>query len=342
MATKKKNLRQQMRSELYAQYDRAKGQSRHEEKERRRAIHKIDPGAKNDRLYDIHGHLDRIPSQKSLKAHLDSVERFSEHMKQNFPEVKRMSDITHEHTTSFLQERRDTRAPATVAKEMSSLNHLLIGSQTWESEDHITKDVYELKSVRADENTNNRGETRVVYNDYQQKIVDTARAFGYRSSEVQPVDSGKYSMNTNSLYEKDERIYAVTVSKGGKYRASEVLKSHESFIRDNYGEHIQKVDELPTKAEYRASVEGAEPFFRTVGHEVRIHADARQYYANEKLAEIEAEGRRFELSEQNKTPGGKETYTTNGREMLRDQAQFISENLGHNRIYVLKNYINLQ
>lgn len=342
MATKKKNLRQQMRSELYRQYDKGKGQSRHDEKKQRAAIQRIDAHAKNDRLFDTHGHLDRIYSQKSLQAHLASIERFSEHMKENFPEVKRMSDITHEHTTSFLHERRDTRAAATVAKEMSSLNHLLVGSKNWESADHITKDAYELRSVRADENTNNRAETRVVYNDYQQKIVDTARAFGCRSSEVQPVDSGKYAMNTNSLYEKDERIYAVTVSKGGKYRATECLKSHEDFIREHYRDHIQKVVELPSKREYEATVADAEPFFRRVGHEVRIHADARQYYANEKLAEIEAEGRRFELSEQNKTPHGKETYTTNGREMLRDQAQFISENLGHNRIYVLKHYINLQ
>jgi len=59
------------------------------------------------------------------------------------------------------------------------------------------------------------------------------------------------------------------------------------------------------------------------------------------LNELEESERRFELTSQNSLRSGYDKYTTNCRTMLRDHAQHVSQQLGHNRLNELKSYINL-
>lgn len=330
MATKKENLKHQLKSALYAQFYSAQGESRHAEKKRT----------------GQHAHYDKIYARQSLKTHLSRAEQFADWVKSEHPEVKKINEISKDIAGEYLQMQAEKGySVRTIESDMGMINHVAIGADNWTKDEALTKKEFNLPSRSKHDITNNRGDktaSSINYNEQHQKIVEFGQAFGLRRSELVPNrENDRYAVAQQSLYEKDERIYAAVIGKGGRYRTVEALESRQDDLRASYGQFIQKVEELPTKEEFVVSYNKNEHLFQRISNNVRVHRDCRQFYANEKLQELEQNDRHFKLLRQNTLESGCDTYRTNGREMLRDHAQFVSQQLGHNRIYELQSYVNV-
>lgn len=329
VATKKESLQHQMKTELYRQYYDARGTSRHEEKQKR----------------GEYEHLDKIYARNSLKAHLSRAEQFAKWLKAEHAEVKRLDDITRDIAGEYLKSQQERGySVRTIESDMTAINHLQLGRSHWEKEEALNKREFDIRSRRAEDITNNRGEraTPVTYSSYQERVVAFGEAFGLRRSEVVPErKNNDHAVTTNSFFRKDERIYLATIGKGGRFRTVECLESRQAAIEAEYGQYIRDVEQLPDRQQFREEYARENQLFNSVSNNVRIHVDCRQFYANEKLNELEESERRFELTSQNSLRSGYDKYTTNNRTMLRDHAQYVSQQLGHNRLNELKSYINL-
>lgn len=326
MATNKKSLAYQLKQELYRQYNRGKGVSRHQEK------------IKSGKF----AHHDRIYSSNSLKTHLTQVKDFAAWTKEQPERIRNISDITPDLAGRYLQQRQEEgNSPHTISARLLALNHIGVATRTFERP--LQKSDFGLAVRSASTITNNRSERSIDdLSGRQKEIVEFGRAFGLRSSELVPhAHAARYAVSDKSLYEQDGKLYLATFGKGGRYRVIECLKEKEEYIRYEYGQHIQQVGELPLKEEFRADRATATPLFDSMSRDVNVHVLCRQYYVNHKLDEIERDNREHYVHEKNHTKHRSEFYRTNGRTMLREHAQFISEQLGHSRIHELKSYVNL-
>lgn len=327
---KRRSLKNQLRQELFRQHDEGRGKSRH----------KIKQSTGKFAQYGV------ISSSRSLDAHLSASRAFSEWVKEERPAVKNLADIDDKVIRDYLKHRDADYAAKTVSADLTFLNHIRCGREGVEGVNPFNKKDLDLRANATDTVTKNRGEqnaseTRVLFKSHE-PVVQFGQSFGLRRSELVPEPNYEaYAATDKSLYEKDGRVYLCTLGKGGKYRTVECLESKEEFVRQNYGEIIQKVEQLPSRDEFKAIRESAEPIFNSVSRSIPIHIVCRQYYANHKLDEFEASGRSCEILPQNETKSKIDTYTTNGRKMSREAAQFVSLQLGHNRISELKSYVNL-
>lgn len=326
IATNKKSLAHQLKQELYRQYNRGKGISRHKIK--------LESGK--------FAHHDRIYSSNSLKTHLTQMKDFAKWAKEQPEKIRFISDITPELAGKYLHQRQEEgNSPHTISARLLAINHIGVTTQTFERP--LKKADFGLAVRSSDTITNNRTERNIDdLTARQREIVQFGQAFGLRSSELVPnAHVQRYAVTNRSIYEHDNKIYLSTFGKGGRYRVVEVLKEKEDYIRAEYGQYIQSVNILPTKSDFREIREKATPLFDSMSRDVNVHVLCRQYYVNHKLDEIEKENREYHVRIQNQTKSGIETYSTNGRTMRRDHAQFISDQLGHARIYELKSYVNL-
>lgn len=328
MATNKKSLLQQMRNELYNQYNRGKGISRHAEKKKTGTF----------------AHHDKIYSSNSLKTHLTQVKDFAAWAKQQEQRIRNIEDITPKIVGKYLQEKeKQGNSPHTISARLLALNHIGISKGLWF--ESIKKSKFDLAERRSDTITNNRN-SKVTMDDLstkQSSIIEFGRSFGLRRSELVPNahHTSNYAVGTKSLYEKEGRLHLATLGKGGRYRTIEALQESEDYIRSEYAPFIQKVDELPTREQFEALRNDSTPLFDSISRSVPVHVLSRQYYANQKLVELERENRQYHVNSSNQLKSGHQFYTTNGRTMRREHAQFLSDQLGHNRISELKSYVNL-
>ncbi len=328
MATNKKSLLQQMKNELYNQYKRGKGVSRHAEKKKTGTF----------------AHHDKIYSSNSLKTHLTQVKDFAEWAKQQEERIRNVEDITPQIVGKYLQEREQQgNSPHTISARLLALNRIGINRGLWAQS--LRKSEFDLAQRRSDTITNNRN-SKVTMDDLTAKqttIIEFGRSFGLRRSELVPnsTHTSNYAVSNKSLFEKEDRLYIATFGKGGRYRVIEALKESEDYLKSEYEQYIQRVDELPTRSEFEAHRRDSTPLFDSISRSVPVHILSRQYYANNKLIELERENRSYHVNESNQLKSGHKYYTTNGRTMLREHAQFLSDQLGHNRLGELKSYVNL-
>lgn len=317
-----------MKNELYNQYNKGKGVSRHAEKKQTGTF----------------AHHDKIYSSNSLKTHLTQIKDFAVWVKQQEERIRHIEDINPEVVGKYLQAKEaQGNSPHTISARLLALNHIGVSKGLWSQS--LKKSQFGLAERRADTITNNRN-SKATMNDLSAKqatIIEFGRAFGLRRSELVPnsTHTANYAVSDKSLFEKDNRIYLATLGKGGRYRVVEALQESEDYIRSEYASFIQKVDELPTRDQFDALRIDSTPLFDSISRSVPIHVLSRQYYANQKLVELERENRSYHIKQSNQLKSGHKFYTTNGRTMQREHAQFISDQLGHNRLSELKSYVNL-
>ncbi|MBC9722019.1 MAG: hypothetical protein H9W82_12160 [Lactobacillus sp.] len=327
---KRKNIRQQLRAELYRQHKAGQGRSRHADKQSN--------GGKP--IYD------KIYSDLSLKTHLSRIEQFSGWLKAEHPEVRDFAQITRDLAGEYLQKQvGDGKSAYTIGADMLAVNRVQIGSGCWDNA--IKKSDYGLPQRSFATLRNNHGS--VHRNEEQQQedsrmrdryseVLFYGQAFGLRRSELVPSDSRQTVAGTGSLYERDNKLYHITTGKGGRLRAIECLKSHEPEIRETYGEHIKLMPDYLLKDSYtkvdieqfKAEWKQGEQFFNSLDRSLRIHVECRQFYANHKLDEI-----------QQGLFGDVRKYTVNGVAISQLEADHISKQLGHggDRWDVLQRYI---
>lgn len=328
---KRKNIRQQLRAELYRQHKVGQGRSRHADKQSN--------GGKP--IYD------KIYSDLSLKTHLSRVEQFSAWLKVEHPEVRDLTQITPDLAGEYLQSQMgDGKSAYTIGADMLAINRVQVGANLWE--DPIKKSDYGLPNRSFDDLRNNNGSMNRTQ---EQQQIDTkmrdrynevlfyGQAFGLRRSELVPSDSRQTVAGTGSLYERDNKLYHITTGKGGRLRAIECLKSHESEIRATYDGHIKLMPDYLAKDSYtkadidqfKAEWKQGERFFTSLDRSLRIHVECRQFYTNQKLDEIQ----------QDRLFGEQREHVVNSIAMSQSEADYISKQLGHggDRWDVLSRYI---
>ena len=314
---KRKNIRQQLRNELHSQFKAARGSSRH-----------VDKKLKG---FGIHN---KIYSRNSLKTHLSRIEQFSKWLKENHPEIRNLNDISRDVAGEYLKFQEDSGKSAwTTSADALAINHVMIGSGNWN--EGIKKSDFGLQQRRLQDIQNNRGETKWGESGRGRKEtyaapVEYGRAFGLRRSELVGNNSQHAKASTASLYRTpDGRIHNATIGKGGRYRTTECLLSYQSHIEREYDTYIKNVERLPSKDEFLQRYKESVPLFDTISRSVRIHHDCRQYYAEQKLEELRNEERFL----------SGETYRCNEIVLDKGQALFVSKQLGHNRLDVLRHYV---
>lgn len=329
--SKTKNLRQQLRNELHTQYKAGLGRSRHFDK----ALNSNQP------IYN------RIYSDLSLKTHLSRIEQFAKWVKEKHPEIRNLQGITKDVAGEYLQSRRDEgRSAYTIGSDMLAINRVQIGSGHWDKA--IKKSDYGLPRRSFNELRNNNSRLNRSHEQQQEdarmreryrEVLLYGQAFGLRRSELVPSDSRQTVAGSRSLYERDDKLYHVTTGKGGRLRAIECLKSHESEIRAAYGHHIQPMPDYLCKDHYSKGdiqqfkeehKQGAQ-FFASLDRSLRIHVECRQYYAMNKLDEIQQD--RLFTEEQ--------LHSVNQIAISQSEANYISRQLGHgeDRWDVLQRYL---
>lgn len=280
-----------------------------------------------------HTQKDYIWADQSYKNHIARMEQFSKWLNEKYPAYKKVDidmvdrDVMKEYLIS--QSERGLSA-STISADMAMLNKVF--------EAELTKTEIGLASRRIDEFVNNR-EGR-SFHELQPKEKDAvliSQALGCRRSEL-------LQLNSKSLYKaSDGKIYAYISGKGGKVRVAECLANSQKWIEERFKSHINRIgdiNELSLKrSDYNAITSDSERLIDNVRSTAPIHRLGRQCYAQELLHQIEREGRSGELLEQNKAKHT-QYYKTNGYVMKRYHAQVVSQNLGHNRIDVLKSYVH--
>lgn len=327
---KSKTIRQQLRMELYKQFEAGKGQSRHQDK--------INRGQ--------HAIYDKIYSNNSLHTHISRADQFANWVKETHPEIRKIKDITHDIAGEYLKHQQNGRnlSAWTISADLGMINRILIAQGHWDKP--IVKRDYGLHSRRQDEVRHNR-----AANEYQKQMYDKhlekyereiyyGQAFGLRRSELLSNRAQHTVASSKSLYERNGQLYHVTTGKGGRLRVIECLERHRDRIIADYGQYIQPLPGylqkdilgVEERKQFLEDYKGAKKFFKTIDRNVRIHVNCRQFFANQKLKEIQSQQR---FQDEND-----EIIKVNGKEIYKSEAEFISKQLGHNRIDVLQNYVS--
>lgn len=317
---KKQSLANEIGSRLYEQYYRGKGTSRHSDK--------LATGK--------HFQAQKIYSRGSIKTHKSQGQVFAKWLKTNHPEVRRVADITREQAIEYVRYRNEAFSPKTSQASMSIVNRLLY------AENGITRKECELPRVTRADARNNRGPAKTARepNERQREVLNYGRAFGLRHSEmVRTLENPEYQATEKSLYEKDGTLYHCTFGKGGLYRSAEILASQQTYIEEAYGEMIQHVTELPTAEEFKEIISDATPLFDANLNNLQAQQLSRQYYANNKMLELEQSDREWELYRINQAKDGSETYEAGGIEFDRGAGQWLAKQMGHSRISESSKYL---
>ncbi|NCC61704.1 MAG: hypothetical protein EOM12_12375 [Verrucomicrobiae bacterium] len=317
---KKQSLANEIGTKLYEQYYRGKGTSRHSDK--------LATGRYNQ--------PEKIYSRGSIKTHKSQGQVFAKWLRANHPEVRKVADITREQAVEYVRYRDEEYSPKTSQTSMSVVNRLLY------PEHGITRRECGLPRVTRADARNNRGPAKTARepNERQREVLEYGRAFGLRHSEmVRTLENPEYQATEKSLYEKDGTLFHCTFGKGGLYRSAEILASQQTYIEEAYGEMIQHVTELPTAEEFKEIISDATPLFDANLNNLQAQQLSRQYYANNKMLELEQSDREWELFRINQAKNGSETYEVNGIEFDRGAGQWLAKQMGHSRISESSKYL---
>ena len=327
--SKRKSIQQQLQSKIHQQYKDGYGTSRHEEK--------IARGT-----YAIH---DKIYSQNSINQHLIGVKNFAKWCKAEHPEIRKIEEINREIMSEYINHLDSKEySGKTIDSYVAAVNRVQVAEGHWDKS--ITAkglgfDLDYTKRHNIDSTEEQLKHDRESIEKHPE-VYDYGKAFGLRRSELVGNNSRHTYASNKSLYEHNGKLYNVSIGKGGLLRMTECLKKYEDTIRERYSEDIQQLPQWmagvdrftseESKRFYQEQFKGAERYFDTMDRSCRIHVPCRQYYAMEKLEEIKEE-HRFEH--------GRE-LEVNGVIMKEPEALFISKQLGHNRVEILRDYVGRQ
>lgn len=282
-------------------------------------------------------------SENSEKQVVRAATQFAKFLAEHHPELKRaeLYEIDRKVMGDYLMQREQKGlSPSTISSDMYALNKIYGAG--------LRKEEFGLRERRVDEFVNNRGLTErpkeyELLTDKAKRQLDVSRAFGVRRNEYKDFTDKSLYMDKKG----DLHLYIGASSKGGKVRTAKCTEEMKKVMMERYGSHVRRIDDVSrmstNKADWRKEVAGGKPLEKTsFDHDLPIHRLGRQHYAQQLLRELEREGVKFPadfLLSANRLQSGYDRYTTNGREMDRSHAQFVSLQLGHNRLDILKSYI---
>lgn len=312
-----------MKNQLREQWDNGRGQSRHD--------YKRQTGRSED--------YDRIYSQNSYKKHMSSVNTFGNWLKAERPDIKRLDQIDERTVATYLQSRDVERSAFTVSADLNAINRVLVGSKSWErslTKDHANERYgVSLRDRRLQDITNNRTPSEYLerYRDTYSREIDMASSFGLRRSEICSQEKG---VTKDSLYysKEDEKLYVTTIGKGGRHRIAQCLEERKEEMLERYNTYVHYVEtkeQIPDSDETKAIIRNSEHLFDDkISNNCTLHR-FRAEYAENLVEELKAE---YEDAE--------ERIITIGNVSAEESVFLeVSQNLGHNRLDVLKNYLHV-
>lgn len=301
-----------------------------------------------------HADYEHIYSANSLQRHETAVKNFAKWAKNN--EIRRLKDVSHQTIGDYCQYLQGKGYSAwTIKSGITAINHVMVQAHQWDSQSVFTAKKWndthdfreQLKRKNRGEIWNNRRQTAeewrsknaTLYSN-NRRLIDTARAFGLRRSELCHVDKNKPSIMENSFFEYKDRVYCfVPYGKGGRPRFATCRKDLEPEMRKMY--QIAPVRHMPvtmtdTKRFRDVFVKKNEEAYRhnnylysgKVSGRLRFHLQRREY-ARERLRELDKEYPQYNYT----------TKTINGVTASERAFRALASDLGHGRIDVIGNYV---
>jgi hypothetical protein len=277
-----------------------------------------------------------IHSVGTADSYKQTVDEFGKWLKESKPEVwgtKDLASIDKTVAYEYLQGRQEAGCSAwTTSKDMAALNKVL--------ELGLNKKEGELSYRRGEDITRSRTDklhdSKVNLANYKEQ-VDFAKAFGCRRESIV---EGQYAVKDISVFERDGRLYASLIEKGGRYREAPCLRSLEDRIRASMNERGLTIQERGpmSKSEFVSIYQSSESKLfdrypnRIDNHSFR-HEYAKEIYkdlTSNKIAE--AIDRTGKIDTEHTV---KADYKGYDKELLKE----LSQALGHNRVDVTLGYL---
>lgn len=305
---KRGSLKYQFHQILKGQYDYGKGRSRHSDKKE----------------HGGHALIDRIYSDNSYKKHLSHAMQFHNYLKANG--VNKIHQIEASNIEEYLEYRKNEGlSHRTLAADVTAINHLLYGNNNPE---HGLYRLSDLDIQGNQERQNNRLDraNNTIPSKYDRQI-EFVQATGLRRQELGNVGS-------KSLYKVSERVFVVTRGKGGRIRYAEVNEASKGEIEAKYGHLIinkESMRELPSNKEevLKFQREQERLFADRLPSKYPVHI-FRVAYAKDRFEQLQKSGNYRKYGDK---------VDINGYEADRGVFVDLTQNLGHNRIEVLKSYL---
>lgn len=194
-----------------------------------------------------------IHSYSSYDAIKQTSIEFVRHLRNEYKNIKDISQIKKEHVEEYLKFRQDDgKSAATISKDMAALNKLF--------NLHITKKDCGIKNRSYKNITRSRGtkahDSKYNPNNYKEQIT-LAKAVGYRRESVLVITPERFIW-------KDGLPYKVhLIEKGGKERDATILKEYRESIKEILNGKIE-----------------GEPLFEKYTSKIDNHAFRREYAQN--------------------------------------------------------------
>lgn len=319
-------------------------QQRHAGKHAQNAHH----GAKNADYTHIY-------SDASLDRHIKAVRSFCQWGKEHG--VKYTKDITPRKLGEYCMDMQSHGYSAwTIKAGITAVNHIMVQTGHWDRKHVFSATKWnnghsnyhkDLKRKNRGEILNNRRQTAKEWRKENstlyannRRLIDTARAFGLRKSELCHSSKDKPSIVENSFFEYKGQIYCfVPYGKGGRPRFATCRKDLESEMRNLY--QPLKVKHIPTtmtdiKRFRDIFVMKNQEIYRkndylyqgNVSGRLRFHIQRREY-AQKRLSEEFKKWGQYNNTQ----------ITINGVRGNVRAFHEVANDLGHGRIDVLGNYI---
>lgn len=248
-----------------------------------------------------------IHSIKTFDNYLDVNMKFVDYLRAEFPEVKDLEQITKEHCVSYVKHRayEEGVKATTYSRDISALNKVF----------RFNLNKAEIGLDRKDFNryTNNRElkkhHKKINLEKYHNEIL-LVKSTGVRRASVTTIKP------TDFVWFNDEVIGVTVKEKGGKIRTATVLEEYREELK-----------------EFLKELDGDKVLFDKVPNRLPTHR-FRQQYAQSLYKQIVEDEIQYALY---KNKEG-ETYLGYDKGILEE----VSRNLGHNRVEVLKNYMQVE
>lgn len=296
-----------------------------------------------------------IYSDNSLDRHVKAAASFAKWGKEHG--VTHTTDINHEKLGEYCMDMQAQGYSAwTIKAGITAVNHVMVQTGHWTHADVFKATTWnkqnpdrhmQLKAKNKGEIMNNRRQTAeewrkenaTLYSN-NRRLIDTARAFGLRKSELCHTDKNKPAIVKNSFFECKGRLYCfVPYGKGGRPRFATCRKDLEPEMRRMYD--VLPVKHIPTtmtdtkrfrdvfvhknEANYRKN---EFVFSGKVSGRLRFHVQRREY-ACERLSEEFSRWGRYNNTQ----------VTVNGVDGNETAFRIVANDLGHGRIDVIGNYV---
>lgn len=294
-----------------------------------------------------------IYTDNSLKAHLIALRKFADYCE--LKDVRRFKDVDYDVVGGFalyLQNELGLSA-WTVKNYLMTINHLLIGAGLRAEDDAFSaqkwnknhRGSHRIKSKMRKDIQHNRSMTAQAWRDQHKQqylnnraLIDTERAFGLRQAEVDKIDDAKPSIIAPCFFKNNDDLYCLVVrGKGGRPRLATCRQDMRDEMLKLYG--FQNLKYVPQNmeqlkhftnsfmAQHASMYRRNEYLYQTNIHDLPNHINRREY-AQERLRELD----------RNMQGKGKQR-TINGVKDYENRFIRLAQDLGHNRIGILGNYL---